>query len=57
MKENCLLSKMKANESGWSIIFSTYPSEIAEEQIGDTGFPESIQITLPFADSYPTTGN
>lgn len=48
---------MKANESGWSIIFSTHPSEIAEEQIGDTGLPESIQITLPFADSYPTIEN
>lgn len=57
MKENCLLSKMKENESGWSIIISTHPSEIAEEQTGDKGFPESIQIILSFAYSYPTIGN
>jgi len=39
--KTCLLFKMKANESGWSIIICSHLSEIAEEQIGDTEFPES----------------
>lgn len=41
VKENCLVSKTKANESGWLVINCSHLSEIAEEQIGDTGFPES----------------
>lgn len=48
---------MKANESGWSIIISAHPSEIAEEQIGDKGFPESIQMILSSAYSYTTIGS